>query len=72
MSKVEWNTSPPKQSASIKSPAHLGCSIYIEMITPNSFHDATDVTENVTGFVVSDLLQIDIMAKYAFTPPVLK
>ena len=34
------------------------------MTIPKSFHDETTPTENLPRFIISDLLQITILAKY--------
>lgn len=48
----------------LKSHDHHSASIHNEMTTPKGFHDATTPTENVVGFIISDLLQIAMFPKY--------
>ena len=42
-------------------------SINNEMTTPKSFDDVTTPIENLAGFIINDLLQITIFAKYFST-----
>ena len=37
------------------------------MTTPKIFHDATILTESLTGFIISDPRRITTFAKYFFT-----
>ena len=43
---------------------HFMASINNGMTSPKIYHDPTTVTENLSGFLISDLLPITIFAKY--------